>query len=134
MSTIMTDDGVNHTSMAAIPMTQRKVKTLLIEKQNADEARAIKSLASEITEASMAGTIHREWGLNRKAIKKCHKATAGDRTLQVTFSSLVGGDRFETLQGSELARTRCPNRARGKLDSWGRFKKGMGQKCRGTCK
>ena len=108
--------------MAAIPMLRKGVKQHLIEKQNEDEAKAIQFLAENIAEPSLAGRIYREWGLSRTVIKECQVVMARNRTWQVTFNNLIGGTRFKALQGSKMARTRCPRMGCEELDSREHFK------------
>ena len=96
----MEDNGQKYTAVAAIPMLQQEVKTYLKGRHSADEARAIKYLATEIAETSAAGKIYRVCVLNRRVIRGRRKAMARNRTLQVPSNNLVGGTRFKMLQGS----------------------------------
>ena len=105
-------------------MTQTEVKELIKEKQDKDEARAIKFLAEELTVKSVAARIYRAWNLDRRAIKMCHESMAHSRSLQVTFNNIVGATRFKAFDGSQLKLMKavCQKEGCGQIDSWEHFR------------
>ena len=103
-------------------MTQTEVKELIKEKQDKDEARAIKFLAEELTVKSVAARIYRAWNLDRRAIKMCHESMAHSRSLQVTFNNIVGATRFKAFDGSQLMKAVCQKEGCGQIDSWEHFR------------
>ena len=104
-----------------IPLTHEEVKRLLKEKQDEGEAQAIKYLAEEAPEQSVASRIYKAWQLDRQFIKECHIAMSHERALQVTFNNLIGATRFKKLEGSRLVKTRCQRQGCGQQDSWEHF-------------
>ena len=104
-----------------MPMTQTEVKELIKDKQDKDEAQAIKFLAEEPSVRSVAGRVYRAWNLDRKVIKTCHELMAHSRSLQVTFNNIVGATRFKAFNESQLMKATCQKEGCGKIDSWEHF-------------
>ena len=106
-----------------LPMTQGEIKQLLRNKQDQDEAEAIKYLAIHEDINSVASKIYRAWGLDRRLIKDCHVAMSRSRSLQVTFNNIVGATRFKVMEGSQLRRAKCQKEGCGAIDYWEHFRK-----------
>ena len=104
-----------------MPMTQCEVKQLLKNKQDQDEAEAIKYLANDRGVDSIASKIYKAWNLDRQLIKDCQVAMAHKRSLQVTFNNIVGATRFKAFEGPQLRKAVCQKEGCGALDSWEHF-------------
>ena len=115
-------ERVKKWNLPTTPMTQIGVKELFKDKQDKDEAQAIKFLAEEPSVRSVAGRIYSEWNLDRKLIKMSHESMANSRSLQVTVNNIVGATRFKAFEGSQPMKAIRQKKGRGKTDSWEHFR------------
>ena len=96
--------------------TQREIKELLKDKQDANEGKVIQQLGRDANLASLSCRIYTEWGLHREKIRRILTALSYDRMLQVTFGTLICATRFKILEGGKMAEVRCPRC--GAKDTW----------------
>ena len=113
--------SIDKWNLPRMPMMQCEVKQLLRNKQDQDEAEAIKYLAKDREVESIASKIYKAWSLDRQLIKDCQVAMAHKRSLQVTFNNIVGATRFKAFEGSQLRHAICQKGGCGALDSWEHF-------------
>ena len=95
-----------------------EIKTRLKAAQEGDEQKVIQALSQQTEPVSTSAKMLAEWGLDRDRVKRILQFLETDRSLQTTFTNLIGATRFKALKEGELRRTKCPKC--GGIDSWSR--------------
>ena len=93
-----------------------EIKTRLKAAQEEDEQKVIQALSQQAEPVSMSAKMLAEWGLDRDRVKRILQFLETDRSLQTTFTNLIGATRFKALKEGELRHTKCPKC--GGIDSW----------------
>ena len=108
----------NRENLPVLPRTQAEVKQVLIEKQIADEERAMQYLANDKPDTSVARNICRQWRQKRQVAKERHTVLSHSRTLHVNLNNLLCATRFKMVVENKLVLVRGPTKGCGQQDSW----------------